>query len=202
MLTIVPTIQVDELQQYEAVREQIRDADVVLFSGTDLGSRIIRAVTRSPYSHAGICAWWNGRLIVMEARIYGVRAARLSQVVKKYHGDVVLLTTREDVDVHENRRGEAVQLAKTQLGKDYSKRKLVRYLGRLLATALGRSWCRPAADDVKPEDFFCSEYVSYAWRKGAGFDLCPLEDEFTTPEDLANSPSLVLKGRLISKGKG
>lgn len=186
---------------YADVRRTIQDGDIVLFQGQDWGSRIIRFVTRSSYSHAGLCGWWNGRLLVMEARRFGVRAARLSHIVRRYHGGAELWCVREGVPVTDAQRVRIVELAKNELGKNYSWRKVLGYWRRLYANLLGgpvrRRAVRQAELSGSPEDFFCSEYVSYAWRTGASFALCGQMDHFTTPEDLAASKHLERRGRLV-----
>ena len=62
---------------YRTVRAAIHDGDILLFSGRKPFSLLIRVLTRSRYSHAGIAAWWGERLMVMEAGVGGVHAARL-----------------------------------------------------------------------------------------------------------------------------
>lgn len=63
--------QVNSLR-YRDVRSAINDGDVLMYLGRNLPSRLIQWATRSRYSHAGLAAWWNGRLMVLETVGKGV----------------------------------------------------------------------------------------------------------------------------------
>ena len=176
----------ETLLRYSEVRAQVRSGDILLFRGRALLSRIIRKITRSPYSHAGILAWWNERLMVLEATGPGVIARPLSRVVKLYDGKVELWTTDSKLD-----REAVIRTAKKELGKHYASTALFRIL-RKIVVGIKRQpdpW-RP------PEKFVCSQFVSYAWRAG-GIDLTDDEpDEFTTPGHIAAAKALHKIGTL------
>lgn len=174
---------------YAGIRRQIRDGDILLFRGKSWLSRVIRRLTRSPYSHAAIVAWWNERLMVLEAVGKGVVVSRMSIVVDHYSGKVELWTTDADLA-----RAEVIRAAQRLLGKRYSPYKLLRNLARLV---LGRP--RHAEDDPEapPEDFVCSEFVSRVWRAG-GIDLvADSPDMYTKPSDIARSPHLRRVGGVV-----
>ena len=87
-------------QPYEAVREQVRDGDILLCSATDGFSRLIRWATKSPWSHVAIAYRLEeiDRVIVLECveRI-GVRAVPLSTFINRtsegvhpYPGQILL----------------------------------------------------------------------------------------------------------------
>jgi hypothetical protein len=174
---------------YGAVRTNIMDGDILLFRGKSWISRLIGWATRSPYSHAGILAWWHGRLMVLEAVSNGVVASRMSIVVQTYSGRVELWTTDGQLV-----RPEVIRAAQILLGKRYSKLKLLYNLRRLL---LGRRRDEPADPDAPPEDFVCSEFVSRVWRAG-GIDLShDSPDLYTKPADIARSPNLRKVGDLF-----
>jgi hypothetical protein len=197
----IDRIQVDEIK-YSSVRDMIEDGDILLFAGTDSLSWIIRTVTRSNYSHAGIAAWWGTRLMVMEARRIGVRASRLSHVVAGYHGGVQLWKVTPPPGAELPVRLKVTEFAQTELGRNYSVEKVIGYWRRLYSKRLGSdsklSLPQKAQKNGSPDDFFCSEYVSYAWRQ-AGLALTDQPDYFTTPEDLATSKYLKLKGALVAE---
>lgn len=186
--------------EYAAVRDTIRDGDIVLFAGMNAFSRMIRRVTRSPYSHAGLAAWWGETLIVMEAKGSGVHAARLSHVVKRYKGGAELWTTVDDATESLLQREKVIKLAKTELGKPYNIWKLAAYLRRMIAFKLGlhqsEQVAAAAPDGPSPENFICSEYVSYVWRHG-GLPLCGELDHYTTPRDISASEHLKRVGALV-----
>lgn len=164
---------------YGAVRDQIKDGDIVLFRGRSAVSRMIRWLTRSPYSHAGVVGWWNGRLMVLEAVGKGVSTSRLSFVVAAYSGHCELWTSVDDrLD-----RPRVVEEAQLVLGHHYSKKKIVANLLRMI---FGRR-SKEVDGDGPPDGFVCSELVSRVWRR-AGIDLIPgVPDRFTKPGDIARS---------------
>ncbi len=176
------------------IRDEIQDGDIVLFRGKSLISRIIRWVTRSDYTHAGILAWWNGRLMLIEAVANGIVASRMSIVVYKYSGHVELWTTKNKLV-----RSEVLRAAQLLLGKRYSTIKLFRNLKRMIL-GCGR---REAPDpEEPPEGFVCSEFVSRVWRAG-GIDLShDSPDMFTKPSDIARSPRVHKVGDLFRARPG
>src|SRR5262245_54459383 len=99
---------------YQDVRRSVQDGDIVLFRGRAVFSMLIRLLTWSRYSHAGLTAWWGDRLLVLEARPLGLAAARLSHVVVGYHGRAELWTARDDSVIV--RRDVVVEAAKLELG--------------------------------------------------------------------------------------
>lgn len=174
---------------YAGIRGKIRDGDILLFRGKSWLSRVICRVTGSPYSHAAIVAWWNERLMVLEAVGKGVVVSRMSIVVNQYSGKVELWTTDEKLA-----RAEVIRAAQRLLGKRYSPYKLIRNLQRLV---FGRPRHEEADPDAPPDDFICSEFVSRTWRAG-GIDLVgDAPDRYTKPSDIAKSPHLHKVGGLV-----
>jgi hypothetical protein len=74
--------------KYTDVRQDIKQGDILLYKGRTFVSWAIKFFTRSEYSHAGIAAKWNDRLMVMEAIRKGVIVNPLRRSVKRYKGDV------------------------------------------------------------------------------------------------------------------
>jgi len=187
--------------KYDDVRSQIKNGDVFMYRGKTFQSSIIQWVTRSPYSHAGITAWWNERLMVMEAKGNGVVASPFSRSVRKYHGDVDwFASTRE---ISEEDRLRMVIFAQEELGKTYGRWKTI-ILG--IRTLFQRN---PDKRDRlrKQKKLFCSEYISQIYNS-IGLDLQKkMSDHFMKPADVANSPLLENKGtvktsRTSGKDKG
>jgi hypothetical protein len=177
------------LVHYAGIRREIRDGDILLFRGKSWLSRLICRVTGSPYSHAAIVAWWNERLVVLEAVGKGIVVSRMSIVVGKYSGKVELWTTDENLA-----RTEVIRAAQRLLGKRYSPYKLVRNLDRLV---FGGPRHGEADPDAPPDDFICSEFVSRVWRTG-GIDLVrDAPDMYTKPSDIAKSPHLRKVGGVV-----
>lgn len=173
---------------YAGIRRGIRDGDILLFRGKSWLSRMICRITRSPYSHAAIVAWWDERLMVLEAVGKGIVVSRMSVVVNHYSGKIDLWTTDRDLG-----RAEVIRAAQRLLGRRYSPYKLIRNLARLV---LGPRHDE-ADPEAPPEDFVCSEFVSRVWRAG-GIDLVQdSPDVYTKPSDIAKSPHLRRVGGVV-----
>lgn len=169
---------------YDDARKQIQDGDVLLYRGLSLASRVIRWVTGSPYSHAGLAVWWNGRLMVLEAVGKGVVVTPLSANVRGYHGDVEWFASADTIAPEERQR--LVEVAQKELGKEYATWKAI-LLGirRLLGSGIDRR------DTARRErKLFCSLYVASVYN-AIGRDLTKgVSDSFTSPADIARSPLL------------
>jgi hypothetical protein len=182
--------------QYSKVREQIRTGDVFLFRGHSALSRFIRWGSKSPYSHAGMAAWWGKRLAVFQAVGRGVEFVPMSVAVDKYDGQVDWWSLAPQFDGALDRE-KIVDGAITELGKEYGSASLVRLVLRMLAQRFR------GTPDAKahPSTLFCSQYVSYCYRT-AGLDLRPdTADECTSPGDLATSGRLLHRGVLHRHGQ-
>ena len=177
----------DESTRFDKLRDTIEDGDVILFRGRTSLGRLIRWVTRAPYSHAGLAGWWEDRLMVMEAKRAGVVASRLSHVVAQYRGQAELFRAVGALDPS---RKAAVAAAREELGKHYATWAVFRIWRRLWFRIPGRH------DPTKPrEKFVCSGYVNNAWLSG-GVSLVPDQKGIPTPGELAKSPHLKGEGPL------
>jgi hypothetical protein len=182
-----------EAQRYDDVRSRIHSGDVLMYRGRSFPSRVIRFATGSPYSHAGIAAWWHDRLMVMEAVGKGVVVTPLSANVAGYRGNVEWFTATMEID--DGTRERMLRFAQAELGKDY---------GRWGAILLGIRLLFKRGIDARDrlrraKRLFCSHYVAQVYNV-AGCDLQRgVSDRFMSPGDIARSPLLrrvaVLKGR-------
>lgn len=176
---------------YSAARRKIRHGDLLLFPYRGLMGRVIAAAGRSPYSHAALAAWWQGRLMVLEVRQFrGGRAVLFSRMLRR--GPIDVFASDAEGRGFDRRRAVGRMLGHT--GQPYGWRALLRCA---LAHAPLLRWClRPmhdeaeapletaAAGDLPP---FCSMAVAAAVRAG-GVDPVPhLADRWTEPGDLARS---------------
>jgi len=176
--------------KYDEVRSQIKNADVFMYRGKGIASCIIQWVTRSPYSHAGISAWLNDRLMVMEAKSNGVVVSPFSRSIGEYHGDVEWFSSTQAIS--EEDRLKMVLFAQEELGKTYGRWKTI-VLG--IQTLFQRN---PDKRDRlrKQKKLFCSEYIAQIYNS-IGLDLKKkTSDHFMKPADIANSPLLEKKGTL------
>ena len=181
--------------KYDQIRGQIRNGDVFMYRGTGIGSSIIQWVTRSPYSHAGISAWWNERLMVMEAKGSGVVVSPFSRSIGNYHGDVEWFSSTQEIS--EEDRLKMVVFAQEELGKTYGRWKTI-VLG--IQTLFQRN---PDKRDRlrKQKKLFCSEYIAQIYNS-IGLDLKKkTSDHFMNPADIANSPLLEQRGTVKNSRK-
>jgi hypothetical protein len=175
--------------RYNKVREQIRNADVLLFRNTSLKSKIICWLLKKHYTHTAIAAWWNQRLMVIESvEKKGVRTLPLSEAIRKYHGDIDLYKPA----LSDKKRQEIVDDASSFLGLDYGLWAAIK-----LGIALLLKERRLNVEEVR-ETLICSEAVSKFFRRN-GCDLCPeISDGNTHPDDISQSDKLVRIGSLTS----
>ena len=175
---------------YDTIRHRVRDGDILLFQGKGWVSRIIRWGSDSTYSHAGLTAWWGERLLVFQSAGRGVEVLPVSSAVYEYDGQVDWWVVKREREA-ELDRGELLRHAVTQLGTPYAKTGVLELMWRM---AIGKF--RGRRDPrVDPEGMFCSQYVSYCYRK-AGLDLRPdTDDACTSPGDLATCG--VLENRAV-----
>ena len=161
-----------------------------MYKGRGLISSIIRWATRSPYSHAGIAAWWNERLMVLEAKGRGVVATSFSRNIKEYRGDVEWFSCVREIP-QEDRRNMVI-FAQEELGKRYGRWKAI-WLG--MRSLFERDMER--RDRLRKETkLFCSEYVAQVYNS-VGLDLKKQRsDRFMKPVDIAESPLLERRGAL------
>jgi hypothetical protein len=183
----------NKILKYDEVRLQIKNGDVIMYTGKKIFARLISWLTRSPYSHAGIVVWWNERLMVMEAVMRGVTIAPLSRNIYQHHGNVEWFTCKKEIS--EEDRLKMVIFAQEELGKSYARWKAILFgLKILLDRNLGRK------DQLRMENkLFCSQYVAQIYNS-IGLDLKKnREDRFMSPRDIARSPLMEKRGEFKIK---
>ena len=183
----------NKISRYEEVRLQIKNGDVIMYTGKKIFARLISWLTRSPYSHAGIAVWWNERLMVMEAVMRGVTIAPLSRNICQHHGNVEWFTSKQEISDEDRLR--MVIFAQEELGKSYARWKAVLFGLKIL---LNRNLNRK--DQLRMENkLFCSQYVAQIYNS-IGLDLKKnREDRFMSPGDIARSPLMEKRGEFKIK---
>ena len=180
---------------YSDMRKTVASGDVLLYEGEKFFSWVIKKVTRSRFSHAGIAVWWNERLMVMEAVGRGVVVTPLSASVGHYNGHVHWYTSKRPLSEEERKR--MIIFAQEHLGKEYAHLKAIWVGIKLLF-----NWKPEKRDRLKREQkLFCSAYVAQIYNS-IGVDLKPgLSDSSVVPEDIASSPELLHRGVLKSPAR-
>jgi hypothetical protein len=182
---------------YGEVRDLVVDGDVFLFKGQYLPSKVFRFIDKSYYSHAGLAAWWDDRLMLLQAELRpGVQAVPMSVAISQYKGRVdwykLLRDSFKDCDVAEcNRRlQQRVMLrAKALLGVPYALRALLlNFLRRWIAKI-------PITDKMHPTAMFCTQYVEECFDN-ADLSLSHKKPVLTFPTDLRNSEHLKYMGTI------
>jgi hypothetical protein len=176
--------------KYAQARDQIKNGDVFMYKGRGFTSSIIRWVTHSPYSHAALAAWWNQRLMVMEAKGQGVVVNSTSRSIRHYRGDVEWFSCKKEIS--EDDRLRMVKFAQEELGKSYGRWKAI-----ILGIKILFVHDFEKRDRLKREKkLFCSEYIAQIYNS-IGLDLRKgRSDRFTKPSDIAKSPLLEKRGQL------
>ena len=144
-----------------------RTGDLLLCSGTSIWSRLVRLVTRSPYSHVAIIVCPPGlpALVLESIEWYGVRAT----VLAHWHHRGAVTHARVDVPFDAERM---TRWCVEQLGRPYNWREVVEIAARLLLRL---------PELITHRGWICSEYVRAAYRE-AGVDLAP--GRYCTPGDI------------------
>ncbi len=175
---------------YSSSRSTIADGDILLYEGETFFSKIIKKVTHSRFSHAGIAVWWNERLMVMEAVSRGVVVTPLSINIQHYSGHVHWFAAKRDLG--EEERTGMILFAQEELGKEYALWKAI-WVGIKLVF----KWKPEERDELRREQkLFCSAYVAQIYNS-IGIDLKPgVSDSYMVPEDIATSLELAPQGVL------
>ncbi len=183
----------ENVLEYNKVRDQIKDGDIFLYIGkgflkSGFVATLVQKVTRSAYSHAGIAAWWGGRLIVMEAVGNGVIVNPLSLSLERYQARVEWYSCKDEIP--EPTRQAMMDYAKGELGKPFAV--LLAFWFMIKILFIGKF---SQEDRFKREKrYYCSEFVSNVYDS-IHFDLKKgRSSRYMSPDDIAHSDLLVLKG--------
>jgi hypothetical protein len=179
--------------KYEEIRLQIMNGDVFLYREKGIVAGIIRWLTHSTYSHAGIAVWWNERLMVMEAVMRGVRITPLSRNIYQHKGSVEWYSCKKEISDEDRLR--MVIFAQEELGKRYAAWKAILLGWKVLSKRdLGER------DRLRRENkLFCSQYVAQIYNS-IGLDLKKnREDRFMSSGDIARSPLMEKRGEFKIK---
>jgi hypothetical protein len=178
-------------QTLDEALPQLRTGDVLLAVGAenDLIASGIRAVTHSEYTHAAMLRLDYGHPIVYEAVAEGTSDRHLKEWVKREYQYVSVFRS-DEIDV-----AKAIEFLIAHKGFKYDFGQDWRIWWQTMFPALFKVTTRwgemaPAGwENINPESFICSEYVSCALVAG-GVDPCAKSNAYTTPGDLAKSPAL------------
>jgi hypothetical protein len=166
---------------YADARDKVRDGDLFLFRGEFLISKLFRRVDHSFYSHAALAAWWDDRLMILQAEGSGIQAIPMSVAIGTYPGraDWYALK-RDEIADFDAKLQKVLREARSDLGLAYGFGDLWRNIVRWAVQV-------KLSDPARPRAMFCSEYVERCFRE-AGMSLTGRPDITTFPKHIAASP--------------
>jgi hypothetical protein len=182
----IPAVQLN----YGDIRDQVEDADVLLFRGTIFFSRAIEKISHGAYSHCAIAANWGERKMLLQAELMGgIQAVPMSVAVGTYKGQVdwykIVPAVRAKLDI-----AALLAEARADLGLTYATSDLLRVAAHnIFGVSLPE-------DSDNPHALFCSQYVERCFRK-AGVALCKDSDVGTSPSEIAESDVLKFMGTIV-----
>lgn len=183
---------------YATFRGELRTGDVLLWRGRRLFSWVIRWLGRSVYSHAAIVIripMLGGCDRVMIAESVEGKGCRLIPLSSAIEAGGWIDWFQVDTTVAWPDLRNLTDAALENLGQRYGWGSIWRiFRRRVIPVGQERSM-----DDRAPSgrEMVCSEFVSHVLRR-AGVDLVARRSDGTTePGDLAMSPLLELRGRLV-----
>jgi hypothetical protein len=190
---------------YKAIRDEVRDGDILLCSANDFFSRLIRWATKSPWSHCAIAFRMEeiDRVLVLEAvEKLGVRCVPLSDFLRRtsggiepYPGDIVL-ARHKGMDARSRAKPmkKMADFAFDRLGDRFSQREMYKIAARIIVGRLNRHMPRSLGPD---DEFICSEYVARCYETvGIRFPWDGLG--FMAPADIARDPRLEAVARIMT----
>jgi hypothetical protein len=180
-------IEVKEYTRSSAVRESIKDGDLVMFREGPLHDLVIEIGTHGLYCHAAIAFReqkdGEERIFLVQAtKERGVHTRLLSEELETFEGGMELWRVKEPF-VEKYVAKKCIDEAKTKIGLPYAMTPIYWFALDFITFGLFNLRQRK----IDPKAWFCSELVAWAARKG-GVDLDPKHpDPATAPSDLVTS---------------
>jgi hypothetical protein len=176
----------------------VHNADVLLWRrGSGVIARVIAQLGRGLYSHAGLAAWRDGRLVTIEASQFRrVREVPLAAHVERWPGRIDVYRSNPGCRWPFDRQAAVGRMVQF-LDCEYGWATFCRIA--LCHIPLVRLWLAPDLDDESngSRTPVCSQAVAIALRAG-GVDPVPrLPDRLTEPNDLSRSMFLDYRCTLI-----
>ena len=173
---------------YGELRSLLKTGDLVLFSGQDKVSRIIRWRTKSDYSHVGMVLNspdYHDDVTIWEAtKPVGVRLTPLSEHVRNYEGSIVLRRLRNAQLSDEDMKEFKV------LFEELSGRPFEQEIPQLIGAAFDLFPEQLTKEDLS--SLFCSELVAEAYQALSLLDEYKPSNEYT-PADFSDKGKLQLQ---------
>ena len=180
---------------YSQLRENVRNGDLLLCSGSATFSKLIQHATNSIWSHVGFLMWLEPlhRLMVVESvESIGVRTVPLSSYLSDYSGTGnhypgnVLIACHETLHAQHlgPRMPSFATFAIDRFGYPYDTDEIIRIAARIASGGLLEGG---NLQDIK--EYICSEYVDACYRT-LGVEIRRASPGFISPADFARDPDV------------
>lgn len=200
----------NEVSDYTSLRNELRNGDVLICSGSGVFSSMIQQATGSVWSHVGFILRLDsiGRIMLLESvEPIGVRTVRLSKYLddycndgKPYPGGLAVIRNKEFTTIVDTEKvAQMAQYAIDLFGYPYDKDEIAKIAARILASKV------PFTDKqnkkIEPDrEFICSEYVAHCFKQ-VGLEIQWNGLGFVAPSDFALDPNFELIAVLKHKEK-
>ncbi len=194
----MPTFPKLDTRAYDAVRQDIRNGDVLMASGSYMFSKLIQKATNSCWSHVAFVMRLDeiDRVMVLESiEGKGVRTVPLSEYVKNFEGTGQGYQGRLAIGRHQQFQGQATptklramaQFAVDRFARPYDEEEIARITARIVGAFIGFK----KGEIKRNEEYICSEYVFECYKQ-LGLNIAYDKRGFVAPADFANDANMRL----------
>lgn len=192
---------------YSEIRNNLKDGDVLLCSGTGIFSAMIQQATGSVWSHVGFILRLDSleRVMLLESvEPIGVRTVRLSKYLenygnngKAYPGGLVVIRHREFENTVNKNLKKIAQFAVDRFGYPYDKKDIAKIAARIMSSKF--TFTKKQMKKISPnEEYICSEYVAQCYEQ-IGISVQWDKKGFVAPSNFAADPNFDLIAVLKKK---
>lgn len=191
---------------YDAAKNYLNDADIILFRGKGVISKAIRVFSGGMYTHVGIVSYSTNMLELLEFREFkGARAINLEREIKKHSGQMDVFRcidkiTRTNYSIYENRivhktselnKMGVIKCMRQLLGANYDYGTIWSIFKRQIPIIRWLYNGNGENEDVKNKSSkVCSTSVAHCFSS-VDFDLVPNKSNYLiTPTDISRSSFL------------
>lgn len=177
----------ENIKQYDEIRSQLKNLDILLFSGDGVISCAIKDFTDSTISHVAILVRFDeyDRVMVSESMEgKGVRLIPLSLHLKNYKGSIIVARHPEAEKITDLKK--IGQLAFDNSGREYDLKELARIAYRQIITKLGIAKLLRLKFKINTNDKeICSEWVRF-FLDSFNISIPYNKNGYITPADFYN----------------
>lgn len=163
--------------EYNQIRNEITNGDIILFRGSSLLSRLIQYFDNAYYNHAGVVFASNNRLFILDANAHGVAPDFLSSRMKEYISFCIVRPNAWKPEQRSEALGTVMNKAERKIRYDFL---LLLQIGIFRKTGI-RIYLNNQQRDI------CSEFARRYLRFLVPLEKCYekiLGEDFITPWDL------------------